>query len=52
MATIVSDVLPLASRLNKAITRGTQTSRGDDDLQPSAAAAAGDELWAALGADA
>ena len=49
---IVSEVRPFASTLNKAITSGTQTSGGDDDLPPGAVAAAADELWAALGADA
>ena len=45
---IVSDVRPLASTLNKAITSGAQTSGCDGALRPTG----GDELWWALGADA
>ena len=46
---MLSDVLPLARTLSNAITSGTHTSGGDDLVAPRPM---GDELWAALGADA
>ena len=48
VASIDSEVRPLASTESKAMTKGTNTSGGDGDLRPTG----GEELWGALGTDA